>query len=130
MADELVLVLTKLSHAVTNKNLGYRFNVDETKITKIFHRWINVMFRNLKPLVCWPDKEIIVSNLPDCFKPCYGKVVCIIDCSEIFIQHPTCYIARAQTYSNYKSHNTVKFLVAISLVGVFLIFFLLLIVDY
>ena len=67
MADELVLVLAKLSRAVTNEDLGYRFNVDKTKITKIFHRWIDVMY--LKPLVCWPDKEMIVSNLPDCFKP-------------------------------------------------------------
>ena len=71
----------------------------------------------MKPLVCWPDKEMIVSNLPDCFKPHYAKVICIIDCSEVFIQRPTCYTARAQTYSNYKSHNTIKFLVAISPTG-------------
>lgn len=64
MADELVLVLTKLFRAVTNENLGYRFNVDKTKVTKIFHRWIDVIFQNLKPLVCWSDKEMIVSNLP------------------------------------------------------------------
>ena len=117
MADELVLVLTKLSRAVTNEDLGYRFDVDKTKVTKNFHRWIDVMFQNLKPLVCWPDKEMIVTNLPDCFKPHYAKAVCIIDCSEVFIQRPTCYTARAQTYSNYKNHNTIKFLVAISPTG-------------
>ena len=117
MADELVLVLTKLSRAVTNEDLGYRFDVDKTKVTKIFHRWIDAMFQNLKPLVCWPDKEMIVTNLPDCFKPHYAKAVCIIDCSEVFIQRPTCYTARAQTYSNYKNHNTIKFLVAISPTG-------------
>ena len=43
MADELVLVLTKLSRAVTNEDLGYRFNVDKTKVTKNFHRWIDVI---------------------------------------------------------------------------------------
>ena len=42
MADELVLVLTKLSRGVTNEDLGYRFNVDKTKVTKIFHQWIGL----------------------------------------------------------------------------------------
>ena len=39
------------------------------------------------------------------------------DCSEIFIQRPTSLTARSQTYSNYKSRNTVKFLIAISPTG-------------
>jgi len=37
VADELMLVPTKLSCAVTNENLGYRFNVDKTIVTKNFH---------------------------------------------------------------------------------------------
>ena len=44
MANELVLVLIKLSCAVTNKDLGYRFDADKTKVTKIFYRWIDVTF--------------------------------------------------------------------------------------
>ena len=36
------------------------------------------------------------------------------DCSEVFIERPHAYQARAQTFSNYKRHNTVKFLIAIS----------------
>jgi len=39
---------------------------------------------------------------------------CMIDRSEVFIERPSSLLARAQTYSNYKSHNTIKFLVAIS----------------
>ena len=60
---------------------------------------------------------MIVSHMCSCFKPCYAKTVCIIDCSEVFIQRPTSLTARAQTYSNYKSHNTIKFLVAITPTG-------------
>ena len=55
--------------------------------------------------------------MPHCFKLRYHQAVCIINCSEIFIQRPTAYMARAQTYSSYKSHNTVKFLVATTLTG-------------
>ena len=41
----------------------------------------------------------------------------IIDCSEIFIERPSSLSAQAETYSTYKNHNTVKFLIAISPTG-------------
>ena len=114
LSDELLLSLMKISRAYTNKDLGYRFHIHKSKVTKVFHKWIDILFNNLQPLVAWPDKEMIISNMPACFKPRYSKAVCIIDCSEVFIQRPTSYISRAQTFSNYKTHNTIKFLVAIS----------------
>ena len=55
--------------------------------------------------------------MPQIFKDLYPKVRCIIDCSEIFTERPYAYQARAQTYSNYKKHNTVKFLVGITPCG-------------
>ena len=40
-----------------------------------------------------------------------------MDCSEIFIQRPLNLDIRAQTFSNYKKHNTVKFLVGVTPYG-------------
>jgi len=118
LADELLLVcLIKISRASTNQQIGYLFEIHETKVTKVFHKWIDVMFKGLQPLIVWPDKEMIITHMPSCFKPHYSKAVCIIDCSKVFIEWPTSLTARAQTYSNYKSHNTVKFLVAITPTG-------------
>jgi len=42
--------------------------------------------------------------------------MCITDCSEVFIQRVTSYVS--ETFSSYKSHNTAKFLIAISPTGV------------
>lgn len=53
-------------------------------------------------------------NLPQIFKDLYPRTRCIIDCSEIFIERPHGFQARARTYSNYKKHNTVKFLIGIT----------------
>ncbi len=55
--------------------------------------------------------------LSECFKEKYIRTTCIIDCSEIFIECPSSLSARAETFSNYKHHNTVKFLVAVSPTG-------------
>ena len=117
LADELLLVLMKLARAITNQDLAYRFDIDCSKVTRIFHRWIDVMAANLKVLIHWPEKDMIIANMPHCFKPRYRRAVCVIDCSEVFIQRPTAYTARGQTYSSYKSHNTVKFLVATTPTG-------------
>ena len=50
-----------------------------------------------------------------CFRKHFGrKVVIIIDCFELFIDRPKSLLARAQTYSVYKHHNTVTFFIGIS----------------
>lgn len=42
----------------------------------------------------------------------------IIDCFEIFMEMPSNLKARAQTYSNYKQGNTIKFLIGIAPQGI------------
>ena len=56
-------------------------------------------------------------NLPKSFLKNYRRCVCIIDCTEIFIERPLGLNARAQTWSNYKNHSTIKYLVAFSPTG-------------
>ena len=116
-SDQLLLVLMKLRLAIPNQDLAYWFRVHVTKVSKIFHTWIDIMARELNQFIVWPDRGCIRENLPDCFKQKYMRTTCIIDCSEIFIERPSSLSARAETYSNYKSHNTVKFLIAISPTG-------------
>jgi hypothetical protein len=52
VGDEFLFVLMKLSRALTNQDLAYRFG---TQVPKVFHRWIDLMAVNLKPLIAWPD---------------------------------------------------------------------------
>ena len=42
------------------------------------------------------------------------KCIVIIDCFEVFIERPSSNKPRAQTWSNYKHHNTCKFLIGIT----------------
>ena len=52
--------------------------------------------------------------MPMCFQESFGKkVAIIIDCFEIFLDHPTNLQARAYTWSNYKHKNTAKVLIGI-----------------
>ena len=52
------------------------------------------------------------------FRRSYGKCVVIIDSFEVFMERPTNLKARDQAWSNYKHHNTAKFLIGIAPQGV------------
>ena len=52
--------------------------------------------------------------MPTIFWKNFGRCVVIIDCFEDFLDLPSNLTARAQTWSNYKHQNTVKFLVGIA----------------
>ena len=54
-----------------------------------------------------------------CFRKHLGTKICtIIDCFEVFINKPKNVLARAQTLSTNKHHNTIKFLIGITPQGV------------
>ena len=114
LMDELFLVLIKLRLNLMVEDLATRFQIGTGTVSRIFHKWLSVMYVSLKFLIVWPPRELIEQNMPSFIKSSYPKCRCIIDCSEIFIERPSSYDARAQTYSNYKKHNTVKFLIAIT----------------
>ena len=52
--------------------------------------------------------------MPLDFRWKFRSCAVIIDCFEVFLERPRNLKARAQTWSNYKKHNTVKFLIGIT----------------
>ena len=61
-----------------------------------------------------------METIPKIFKtPGHGKLWCITDCSEVFIERPKKLDAQAAIWSDYKSHNTIKLLTGISPKGRF-----------
>ena len=117
LRDELILTLMKLRLNLFNEDIAYRFGIHKTSVSKIFHKWLDILYIKLKDFIVWPDRSIVRKTLPCIFKPKFSKVVSIIDCTEIFIERPVNLLARAQTFSNYKKHNTVKFLIGITPTG-------------
>lgn len=60
--DQLLLVLMKLRLATPLKDLSYRFNISISQVSVIFHLWLDVMSRELKQLIVWPDRGIIMKT--------------------------------------------------------------------
>ena len=63
----------------------------------------------MRNFIVWPDRNLLHSNLPSCFQNLYYRLH-----RNIYSVNLT---APAQTYSNYKSRNTVKYLIGITPAG-------------
>ena len=59
-----------------------------------------------------PSVEQAKATLPSAFKEKFATTYAIIDGSEVFIETPSDLFMQSSTCSQYKQHNTVKFLIA------------------
>lgn len=54
------------------------------------------------------ERHELWATMPMCFQYSFGKkVTVVIDCIEVYIEKPSNLLARAQTFSSCKSHNTI-----------------------
>uniref|UniRef100_A0A8C6WRK2 Uncharacterized protein n=1 Tax=Neogobius melanostomus TaxID=47308 RepID=A0A8C6WRK2_9GOBI len=110
--DELVLVLMKLRLGLTNHFLCNIFSISTGLCSRIVKTYISFMAGQLKALINWPCKRTIQQHMPESMRKKYLR--CTIDCTEVFIERPH-HLGTAQaTWSDYKHHHTIKYLVAIS----------------
>lgn len=65
-------------------------------------------------LIQWPKRDILRKTMPVPFRRFFRNYCVIIDCTEVFIERPSDLLARAQVWSNYKHHTTLKFLMGIT----------------
>ncbi|KAM7296421.1 uncharacterized protein ISCGN_021579 [Ixodes scapularis] len=113
--QQVLLTLMKLRLGLVYGDLSRRFGVSVSTVGNIFRAMLATLGRILRNVVVWLSKETIFRNVPQSFEENgFAGTTCILDCTEVFLQRPKKLLARAQTYSSYKGHNTVKFLVAIA----------------
>ena len=115
--DIVLLFLMKRCLNVMDEDLAFRFGVHQTTISRNFHRVLNGMYVRLYNLVMWPDRGVLRQTMPSSFRKFFRKCAVIVDCSVVFMECPSDLLARAQVWSNYKHHSTVKFLIGITQQG-------------
>ena len=112
-----MMVLTRIRLNLTEQDLSVRFDIDRSTASRILNHWIPFLAYHIKILIKWPETTIRTTNSPYNHLP---NSVAIIDGTEIFIKCPSNLDAQKSSYSDYKSHTTVKYLVSIDpFTGVF-----------
>lgn len=111
--NQFLLTLMKFRLDVGEQDLAYRFGINQSTVSRCISKWVDILFAKLSFLIQWPEWDQLMKTMPADFREHFKKCTIIIDCFEIFMECPASLRARAQTFSNYKKHNTVKFLVGI-----------------
>ena len=114
VTDQLLLVLMKLKLNLQFNDLAGRFGIAKGLTSRMYNSWMPVLAEKLQGLVVWLPRETIRACCPESFRENYPRTTMIVYRAETFIQSPTNLKTRSETFSNYKSHNTAKYLVDIS----------------
>ena len=104
----------KLQLNLGERALAYRFQIGQATVSRYFNRWLDVLYSSLSFAIRWPERGELLKTMPLEFRKHFRSCVVIIDCFEVFIECPTSLSAKAQAWSNYKHHNTAKFLIGIT----------------
>ena len=99
----------KLKLGARNQDLSLRFDIKEEYASKIVRTKLPKLANVFAKLIIWAEGEALRENLPHALA-LLKKCVCIIACTGIYIERPLNLNARVQIFSNYKSHNTIKYI--------------------
>ena len=110
--NQLFLTLVKLKLNLKFQDLAFRFGISTAAVSRYFTTWICFLYHHLKEVDWVPSVEQVSGTLPHSFREKYRSTYAIIDGSEVFIETPSDLHLQSSTWSQYKHHNTAKFLVA------------------
>lgn len=85
--------------------------------SQYFTTWVCLLYQVLRPLNPFPSRDIIQRNMPSCFH-FFPNLRVILDCTEIFVQKSSSLVNQNLSFSHYKHHTTIKFLIGITPSGV------------
>lgn len=111
--DQVLLVLIKIRHNFDFRHLGNLFGISQQDASTIFSNWIKYMFHRCSFVSIWPHRNTIIEMMPEKFKSEFPNTLVIIDGTEMRIQRPSSMTRQSQSYSDYKSSNTLKGLVGV-----------------
>lgn len=116
--DKLFLTLVLLRRGFTERDLGIMFGLSQGFVSSILMTWLQFMYLEISEVKEYLFLPVQKNSrkIPHCFRP-FKNLRVILDCLEVAIQSPTNFQQQGNTYSQYKSRNTVKFLVGISVYG-------------
>eukprot|EP00731_Ephydatia_muelleri_P026308 Em0018g408a len=110
--NQLFLALVKLRLNLMTKDLAFRFGLSTAQVSRYLTTWICFLYHHIKELDWMPSVQQVAGTLSCVFKEKFPNTFAIIDGSEIFIETPTDLQMQLSTWSQYKHHNTAKFLIA------------------
>ena len=111
LEDEILITLMRIRLDCPVEDIAFRFGISPSLATSIITTFLIFLGLELKPLIYWPSPGETLSYTHRHFAGTFNKCEGIGDCTEQHIEHSKNADAQYQTYSTYKSNNTLKKLI-------------------
>lgn len=110
----IIVTLYKIKNNDTFEKISDMFQISTVTLWRIFYKILPILREYFSQFLVWPKVYDIKRNLPLMFRTnaIYANVQSIIDCFEIEIEKPKDPIEQSLTWSQYKSCNTIKYLIS------------------
>ena len=118
--DEFLMVMMRIRMGLKVEDLAQRFKISIGTVSELFITWLNFLYIELLSLKIWPHRDYVMEQHPEEFHRRYPTNQIIIDGVEFYLQRSSSLNVQSQTYSSYKSHNTLKCLVGVDPSGGFM----------
>ena len=50
------------------QEFAYKFDVSVVTVSRILIKWLAILDTNLKPLIKWPEREVLWISTPACYR--------------------------------------------------------------
>jgi len=84
--EHVLVAFKKLGLGLLQDHLAYKFGLELTIASNVHRLWLPVLSKNMRALIVWPNRNSLRNHMPVCFRRKYRDWICVIDCSEIFIE--------------------------------------------
>lgn len=102
-----------LSLGLEEKDLGDRFNIHETAVSRIIKSWVNFLYTLLGAVRLWMSPEEIRATMPSVFRK-YSDTQVIINHTELRCLMPSSLLLQSEMFSQCKSHTAMKGMIGVS----------------
>ena len=115
VAEQLFITLLRLRRGFDIFTLAHFYQASEYTIRTIFTTWIMFLFKHFQTMkfMIFPERQAYRKTLLKVFRP-FKNIRASIDCTEFKCEMPRNYSQQGNLYSSYKSHCTMKCLIAIN----------------
>ncbi|KAI8437945.1 hypothetical protein MSG28_010611 [Choristoneura fumiferana] len=117
LALHIIITLFKIKNNHTFMRMSDEFEKATSIIRLLFEKNVYILATFLQNIVYLPNLYEIKKNWPLVLRMKYSNVQMMIDCFEIEIEEPSNPFKQAQTWSQHKYCNTVKYLIACTPAG-------------
>lgn len=71
--QEFLIVMMRLRLGLAEQDLGYRFGVHQSTVSRIIDRWLAPMSHALERLIVWPERDVLQKTMPLSFQETWGR---------------------------------------------------------